>query len=186
MFALLHRQDGNNNANTLNESLKTPVRESEAGSDRVVNLTDGRKAGTLTTTDQTTQQVARDSKPLVLSLPKTSDASPSYNQDLARQSYIQSLNIQLQQAVRGSDRTLCRYLVEMRADVNAKDQAGITPLQKALLKNNLLICKILIDLGAEVTEADKENIQKALKTCWNNKDIRSFLTKRPNPYTPEV
>lgn len=186
MFALQQRPvSGQNSEETLQNH--NQVEQQEVGSDRVINLSDRRKLGNLNRSDQATQEVADDGKRLVFSLKNVADASSSLNQNLAQQRYIQSLNTQLHKAVYASDAALCRSLIEMRADVNAKDQNGRTPLQFALnLIGHLPVSKTLIDLGAEVTEADKVKIGEALKTECSSRGINRFLIRRPPPNVPQV
>lgn len=56
----------------------------------------------------------------------------------------------------------CRFLLEMRADVNGLSSEGKTPLQTALACNNLSVAKILVDYNAFVTPQDEEGIQRCL------------------------
>lgn len=101
----------------------------------------------------------------------------------------------------------CRFLLDMRADVNNLSSDGKTPLQTALACDKLSIAKILVDHGAVVTSQDDENIARALMKASvkmeGSKDVeqarqdfissglpsvwqRSFMVRRPNLYSPQV
>jgi len=48
-----------------------------------------------------------------------------------------------------------KLLISQRADVNAKDNKGITPLHLAVIKCNIDVAKLLISKGADVNATDK-------------------------------
>jgi hypothetical protein len=101
----------------------------------------------------------------------------------------ESLDAQLHRAASRPDRTACRYLLDMRANVNAKNESGKTALQIALSCKNLLIGKIFIDRGADVTETDKEEMGRifsSLRMDAITHKITQYMIKRPNPYALEV
>jgi len=49
-------------------------------------------------------------------------------------------------------------LIKAGADVNAKDQNGITPLQIAIIESKFEIAKLLVEAGADVNAKDQNGI----------------------------
>lgn len=60
------------------------------------------------------------------------------------------LNTQLFNAVKGRNREQIRHLLLQNADVNAKDERGMTPLMEAATRGLDNICKILISAQAQI------------------------------------
>jgi len=90
---------------------------------------------------------------------------------------------QLGVAIHNDDPAVCRRLIEDRADVNAKHQNGLTPLQLALSENRLQIAKVLVENAHVESLTDMQNLYK--RTGGVTK-IKPFLQTRPPLYVPQV
>eukprot|EP00919_Chromeraceae_sp_WS-2016_P003590 GHVR01008694.1.p1 GENE.GHVR01008694.1~~GHVR01008694.1.p1 ORF type:complete len:123 (+),score=13.34 GHVR01008694.1:185-553(+) len=62
---------------------------------------------------------------------------------------------------------LVKLLIDIGANVNAKDNKGITPLIVASIEGHLDVIKLLIDKGADVN--DRDNIGTTPLICASNK-----------------
>lgn len=92
----------------------------------------------------------------------------------------------------------CAHLIKMRANPNASDGKGNTPLQKALNTSNasqwkilseiLPKCKTLLDHGAEPCLDDIKKIHFILRDYFPDTQYSSaaMYIQRPYPNTPEV
>lgn len=63
---------------------------------------------------------------------------------------IQKLNAELLSAVYYDDECTCRLLIDLGAQVDAKDPTGWTALMYAANRNHRSICRLLIDRGAQI------------------------------------
>eukprot|EP00300_Choanocystis_sp_HF-7_P020709 c20655_g1_i9.p1 GENE.c20655_g1_i9~~c20655_g1_i9.p1 ORF type:complete len:159 (+),score=27.52 c20655_g1_i9:503-979(+) len=58
-------------------------------------------------------------------------------------------------AILANQQVICKYLIEMRADLEAKAKKGgkwsdLTPLHVAVIASSAAICRLLIEMGADV------------------------------------
>jgi tetratricopeptide (TPR) repeat protein len=72
--------------------------------------------------------------------------------------YGQDLNTQMLQAVQDGNSAQVSALLKQGADVNAKDEHGITALMRAARKSRSEIVRLLLDKGAQVNAKDEHGI----------------------------
>eukprot|EP00300_Choanocystis_sp_HF-7_P020707 c20655_g1_i6.p1 GENE.c20655_g1_i6~~c20655_g1_i6.p1 ORF type:complete len:118 (+),score=29.40 c20655_g1_i6:73-426(+) len=69
-------------------------------------------------------------------------------------------------AILANQQVICKYLIEMRADLEAKAKKGgkwsdLTPLHVAVIASSAAICRLLIEMGADVNA----KAQKGFVSC---------------------
>jgi ankyrin repeat protein len=62
----------------------------------------------------------------------------------------------LHAALAGSDHEIARPLIAAGADVNARQQGGVTPLQEAAMNGKPDLCRLLLEHGADLSARDDE------------------------------
>ena len=75
----------------------------------------------------------------------------------------------------GNNCNLAALLIKNGADVNAKNNDGVTPLMYATFRNNYEVIKLLIKKGADVNARDYSE-STALKYS-TNEEMKKFLKK---------
>ena len=88
--------------------------------------------------------------------------------------------------------SICKLLIDKKADVNATDQTGVTPLMLAAQSAKLDVVQLLLDRGADANKKDTkgqtalnyaqqatelEYIAKSVKDCKIDKDATVALLK---------
>jgi len=88
-----------------------------------------------------------------------------------------NVNEELNHAILGDDIKRVAYLIEKkRADVNARDLQGETPLQNAIHMSALGLVRYLVSHGAEVSVQDRDGWTPLMTAAWlDNGEIVHFL-----------
>lgn len=75
---------------------------------------------------------------------------------------------ELGNAVIGDDIGRVRYLVELKANVNTRDEEGYSPLHNAVRIGSVEVATYLLDHGAEVGATDREGWTPLMFAAWRN------------------
>ena len=86
--------------------------------------------------------------------------------------FAQDVNAQLIEAAQNGQAEEVQALLEGGADVDAKDEAGMTALMWAALGGNTDTVKVLLDAGADVSVKDRQGTTARL---WATPEIVSLL-----------
>ena len=80
-------------------------------------------------------------------------------------------------SVKNTSIETARYLLDQKANVNAKNNDGITPLMCAVLANNIELVKLLVEYGAEINIANNKDETIISMACCKvkNKQIIEYL-----------
>lgn len=72
-----------------------------------------------------------------------------------------------------------KALLEEGADVNAKDENGMTPLLLAISNKQVDLAKFLIEKGADINLADRQGVVPLFRALWNKDlDMLELLLKK--------
>jgi ankyrin repeat protein len=93
--------------------------------------------------------------------------------------FAEDKNAELFDAVKNGDLAYVQKLISKGADVNAKDNIGMTPLMAAAEEGRKDVCELLISKGADINAQDKDG-KTALKYAIENSknDVADFLRSK--------
>jgi len=84
-------------------------------------------------------------------------------------------------AILESEPGVVKWLLEQRADVNHKDETGVTPLMNAAVANKTIVVQVLLDGGADVNLKDHQGWTATMYAAarGNVEPLKLILEKKP-------